>query len=273
MAASQFFDHTMEVVGIPFEGTAIVVHLHLPRGVQTPPVVVWNGGSDWWKAGYHAAISTLVDRGFAVAAFDLPGTGESTAWRLGADGGRLHRRVFDFLEQSGRFDFDRVSIIGVSFGGNYAVRVAASEPRVKAAVNFCGPIRRAFHMPPEVRARVAASPEGGTLRAVARASGLDLRDSAPFQEGFDLVKLGFVGDGRRIDIPILSVNGTRDPFVPVEDLELVQRSAPNGELWLLGMGSHCAGEYSAIVWPQIVDWLQEKLDAGTRASSPMRRRE
>lgn len=65
-----------------------------------------------------------------------------------------------------------------------------------------------------------------------------VQDSPLFQERFDLVKLGIVGDGRVIPVPILSVNGTRDPLVPVEDLEVVHRSALQGELWLLGMGSH-----------------------------------
>jgi esterase FrsA len=157
-----------------------------------------------------------------------------------------------------------MGIVGVSFGGNYAVRVAATEPRVKAAVNFCGPIHRAFHMPAEVRARVAASPEGGTLRAVARAAGIGDRDAAPFRDRFDLVALGIVGDGRQIDVPILSVNGTRDPLVPVSDMELVRRSAPGGELWLLGLASHCAIEYSAIVSPQVIDWLEERLGMPAR---------
>src|SRR5262249_20103317 len=158
MAASRFFRHTLEVVRVPFEDAAIVVHLHLPAGDTQPPLVVWNGGTDWWKASYHGLIEALVSRGFAVAAFDLPGTGESTPWTLGLDSRRLHRRVFDFLEQSSRFDFTRVGMVGVSFGGHYAVRVAASEPRVKAVVNFCGPIRRAFSAPPEVLARLLASP-------------------------------------------------------------------------------------------------------------------
>lgn len=66
-----------------------------------------------------------------------------------------------------------------------------------------------------------------------------------------------------IAVPILSVNGTRDPLVPVEDLEVVHRSTPRGELWLLGLGSHCAVEYTQIVWPQVFDWLEERLRAGT----------
>jgi dienelactone hydrolase len=262
VAASEFFDHAMDVVRIGLDGADIVVHLHRPRGIAAPPLILWNGGTDWWKAGYHGLISMLVQRGFAVAAFDLPGTGESTAWRLGADGDRLHRRVLDYFEARGGFDFGRVGVVGVSFGGNYAVRVAASDPRVKAAVNFCGPIRRAFHIPPDVRARVAASAEGGTLRAVARASGLGPQDAAVFQERFDLVKLGIVGEGRVIQVPILSVNGTRDPLVPVEDLEVVHRSSPRGEVWLLGLGSHCAIEYSPLVWPQVFDWLEDRLRAG-----------
>ena len=268
IAASRFFGHTMEVVSIPLDGAAIMVHLHVPLRASKPPLVVWNGGSDWWKASYHGAIDMLVRRGFAVAAFDLPGTGESTAWVLGADGGRVHRRVLDVLQEGGRFDFERVGIVGVSLGGNYAVRTAASEPRVKAAVNFCGPLHRVFQMSAEERARVSASADGAPFRASARA-GRDSGDLRPLAERLDLVALGILGPGKRIDIPILSVNGTRDPLAPVEDLELVRRAAPKSEMWLLGTSGHCAVEYSPVVWPQVVDWLEEQLTAGgQRAARP-----
>ena len=260
IAASRFFSHTMEVVLIPLDEATVTVHLHVPLRASKPPLIVWNGGSDWWKASYHGAIEMLVRRGIAVAAFDLPGTGESTAWVLGADGGRLHRRVLDFLQDSGRFDFGRVGIIGVSLGGNYAVRTAASEPRLKAAVNFCGPIHSVFQMSAEARERVTASADGAPFRASARA-GLDPRDPRPLGQRLDLIALGVVGPGKQIDIPILSVNGTRDLLAPVEDLELVRRSAPKGETWLLGTSGHCAIEYSRVVWPQVFDWLEEQLRA------------
>ncbi|MGQ0685819.1 alpha/beta fold hydrolase [Bradyrhizobium sp.] len=265
VSASRFFDHKMEVLSFPFEHSRIVVHLHVPPGAAKAPIVLWNGGVDWWKAGYHALIEMLIRRGIAVAAFDLPGTGESAAWTAGLDQGKLHRHVLDRLEQSGRFDFDRVGMVGVSFGGHYAVRVAATEPRVKAAVNFCGPIQRVFNAPAGVLSRVMASPEGATLRAAARARGLAPgQDQAAGAERFDLVRLGLVGEGHRIDIPILSVNGGRDPFAPVEDMELVLRSAPKGELWRLGTSGHCAVEYGAVVWPQVFDWLEEKLSLASQ---------
>jgi hypothetical protein len=56
VGASRFFDHKMEVVSLPFEHSSIVVHLHVPPGVTKPPIVLWNGGVDWWKAGYHSLI-------------------------------------------------------------------------------------------------------------------------------------------------------------------------------------------------------------------------
>ncbi len=262
LAASRFFNHAFEVQPIPFENSQIVVHLHRPNAAR-PPLVLFTGGTDWWKAGYHPLITQLVDRGLAVAAFDLPGTGESTAWSLGADGGSLHRRVLEFLAHTGRFDNDRIGLIGVSFGGHYAVRLAATEPRLAAVVNFCGPVQRVFHAPPEVMARVLASPEGGTIRAARRASGLDGSNPSDRQrliDRFDLMQQGLLGGGQRIEMPILSVNGTRDRLAPIEDLELVKRSAAQGELWLLGTSGHCAGEYTRIVWPQVFDWLIEKLN-------------
>jgi pimeloyl-ACP methyl ester carboxylesterase len=226
--------------------------------------MLWTGGVDWWKAGYHALIEMLIRRGIAVAAFDLPGTGESAAWTAGLDDGKLHRHVLDHLEQSGHFDFNRVGMVGVSFGGNYAVRMAATEPRLKVAVNFCGPTQRVFNAPAGVLSLVMASPEGATLRAAARARGLSPgQDQAAGAERFDFVRLGLLGESGRIDIPILSVNGGRDPFAPPEDMELVLRSAPKGEVWRLGTSGHCAVEYGAVVWPQVFDWLEEKLSTAS----------
>jgi hypothetical protein len=150
-AAARFFAHTLDVVRIPHEGSAIVVHLHRPAGDGPALLIVWNGGVDWWKAGYHGLIEALVRRGFAVAAFDLPGTGESMAWTA-------------------------------------------------------------------------------------------------------------------------SVNGGRDPFAPMEDLELVRSPAVRGETWILGSSGHCAIEYSAVVWPQVFDWLAERLlgaaPSGAARSTP-----
>ena len=54
-----------------------------------------------------------------------------------------------------------------------------------------------------------------------------------------------------INGPLLVVNGTRDPGSPVADLMSTYQAAKVGDLWLLGLGEHCAVEYYPIVMPQV----------------------
>ena len=49
------------------------------------------------------------------------------------------RYAIDFLEGRPDVNVHRVGLMGVSFGGQFAVRAAAFEPRLKAAIENCGP--------------------------------------------------------------------------------------------------------------------------------------
>jgi len=48
------------------------------------------------------------------------------------------KAIFDVLEKRDDVDADRMGIAGVSFGGYYAPRAAAFEPRAKAVAAWCG---------------------------------------------------------------------------------------------------------------------------------------
>jgi hypothetical protein len=63
-----------------------------------------------------------------------------------------------------------------------------------------------------------------------------------------------------INGPLLVVNGTRDPGSPVADLMSTYQAAKVGDLWLLGLGEHCAVEYYPIVMPQVATWLVEQFN-------------
>ncbi len=59
------------------------------------------------------------------------------------------------------------------------------------------------------------------------------------------------------------MGGGRDRVVSLEDMELVNSRAENGELWVLGLAGHCASEYMPVAYPQMMDWLATKLHAET----------
>jgi len=70
---------------------------------------------------------------------------------------------------------------------------------------------------------------------------------------------GLLGQGKTITTPLLVVNGTRDAGNPVSEMMMIYESAVESDLWLLGLGEHCAVEYWPVVIPDVAEWLIEKI--------------
>jgi len=262
--------HPFQVARIPFEGNEIVVHLYLPDVEGNPPLVLYTGGTDGSKETSDYATQGLTARGIAVAAFDLGGTGESMDWYATADAHKIHRRILDYFEDKQQFDYSRLGLIGGSYGGYYAIMMAVDDPRLKAAVNHCGLVHSAFNIPPGAIGAVMQNPSA-TMRSAMRRLGYDpdnmdidrfekMRTETPVS----LKELGYVGTGKKtITIPFLTVNGTRDPVVSMDDIRLVEEATTRGETWLLGQSSHCAPNYMTEAGPDIVNWMDEQLNDPT----------
>jgi len=209
----KLFDVPLEVVNAPFRDGHLVTYLHKPLGVEKPPLVIYAGGGDQYKANHYRPIQHYLVKGFAVATFDLLGLGESRQWPRE----RTAEPVIAILEhymKRGDIDGEHISFFGQSYGGDAALRVALlNDPRITAVVAMCAGIG-------------------------------SLKDK--------------IGQGKTITTPLLVLNGTRDPGNPVEDMMATWQSAKEGDLWLLGLGEHCAVEYYPVVMPHVAQWLVEK---------------
>jgi hypothetical protein len=265
LRAAKYFTPPMGVIRVPYKDSAITVHLHRPEGVSNPPLVLWTGGVDWWKGSIYHELRDAVSKGLAVAAFDLAGTGEMDQFRATPKSDDVHLAVIDYFSRQG-FDRSRMAYVGESFGGYYAVRLAASSA-VRAAVNVCGGTA-SNPVPIEAAAQAVeqrlASPEGGSVLASAHAIGIgppyDARRIAEAMSGFNLRTQGIVGRGKVIRTPLLNINGTRDAAFPWQGLLSVVDSSQQGEVWLLGTSGHCARDYFNLVGPQLAEWLAERLN-------------
>jgi esterase FrsA len=217
----KLFDVPLEIVKAPYKDGYITTYLHKPFGVKNPPLVVWCGGVDQYKANHWRPIQDMLAKGFAVATLDLPAFGESRQW--GPDlKAEANFAVLDTYLKRDDIDTQRISFFGQSYGGAATLRAALrNDPRVKAIVAMCA----GLHL--------------GEKNSLAP-------DAKP-------------GD-KLINGPLLVANGTRDPGNPVPDLMSTYQAARQGDLWLLGRGEHCAAEYMPIVIPQMADWLREKID-------------
>jgi len=217
----KLFDLPLELVKVPYKDGQITTYLHKPFGVEKPPLVIWCGGVDQYKANHWRPIQDMLAKGFAVATLDLPGFGESRQWERDPKSDANFAVLETYLKRDD-IDTQRVSFFGQSYGGGATLRAALrNDPRVKAIVAMCA----GLHL--------------GQKNSLAP-------DAKP-------------GD-KLINGPLLVVNGTRDPGSPIADLTSTYQSAKEGDLWLLGRGEHCAVEYWPVVIPQMADWLTEKIN-------------
>src|ERR1700722_201361 len=217
----KLFEVPLELVKAPYKDGFIPTYLHKPFGVAKPPLVIWYGGVDQYKANHWRPIQDMLAKGFAVATLDLPAFGESRQWPPDTKA-EANFAVLDTYMKREDIYSKRISFFGQSYGGAASLRAALrNDPRVKVIVAMC--------------------------------AGLHLGEKnslAPEAKPGDKLITG----------PLLVANGTRDAGNPVTDLVSTYQSAKEGDLWLLGRGEHCAVEYWPVMIPQMADWLTEKVN-------------
>ena len=131
----------IERVEVPYEGTTLPALFMKAPGVsgRAPTVVVFDGMDNCNEMSVLFAGLEFAARGWHTLAIDGPGQGESLRLR------DLYARydyevpgaaAYDFVAARPDVDRERVIVMGYSFGGYYAVRIAALEPRYRAGVAF-----------------------------------------------------------------------------------------------------------------------------------------
>ena len=239
-----------EHVAIPYENAATMYGiLRKPWQTPRPPVVILVPGLDSVKEELHNYGDDFLRRGMAVLAIDGPGQGEMEfSHPMRPDYDVPVRYAVDYLE--GRVDVDatRVGLMGVSFGGQYAVRAAAFEPRLRAVIENCGPYDQSRNF----RGR----PQISRDTMVHRLKAADEEDAFQKLQAFSLE-----GVAERVGCPLLVVQGRRDRLVPAEQGErIAAEAAPNAELWLFEDGNHVCNNIPFKHRPQQADWMASKLN-------------
>lgn len=132
----------MTEVRIPSHGDQLAATLSTPAGPGPHPVVVLGHGLGAVKAmGLKRYADRFTGAGFATLQFDYRGFGESGGTpRQWLDITRQlqdWRAVLDHVSSMEGIDPARIAIFGTSFGGGHAIRTAAADPRVAAAIAQC----------------------------------------------------------------------------------------------------------------------------------------
>jgi len=139
-----YSEYSFEELNIKLLDNKILpAYLHLPSDEKSEkgfPCVIVCAGMGSCKEELETLTRPLVERGMAVLACDLPGTGSALFdYDVKMTGENLEiafGQIIKTLKEHPLIDGDRLGTTGVCMGGGYAYRIASQYKEVKACVSL-----------------------------------------------------------------------------------------------------------------------------------------
>jgi dienelactone hydrolase len=244
--AAPLVDPPFELIDVPFEGTTLPGYLRKPAQARKAPLVILLPGADSTKEELYDQAEHLVRRGVAAFPFDGPGHGlVSFHLKLRPDEEVAVSAVLDHLLRREDLDPTRVGVLGISYGGLFAIRSAAIDHRVKAAVSMSS-----WYSPAGRYARQEPLSQSGLRQYMGD-------DPAAVQDAITVE-----GYAERVHVPVLQIYGGQDPASPPEQAERTagELKGPN-ELVVFQEGVHVANNVPYRSRTLAADWLVRQLGA------------
>lgn len=257
LAASKYFDIPVERVEIPFHGKPIVGHLRFPKARPAPLIMHW-GGIDNWKEERHSFGGAFVKEGWGCFIMDSPGTGECPVL-AGPQAHAVHLAALEYLLKRPEVKSDKIAVVGASFGGYWATKLAHVAPdKLRAAVNWGGGIHYFFQPEWQERSRYADSYLFDLIEARANLFGKKTFDElCAVMPALSLLDQGLLDQPCA---PLLIVNGKEDRQVPLEDFYLLLEHGDPKSMRLFA-GGHMGSIPQ--IFKTVLVWLHQKLDGGS----------
>jgi len=239
---------SVERVLIPFDGVSMAANLRIHKDAAGAPCVILVPGSDASKEEFYPREQYYLDRGIATLSMDGPGQGETwSVMRMRVDYEKAISAVVDFLEERSEINPARIGLWGGSFAGYLVVRAAASDKRIRACVENCGPFEATYY-------------RWDDLLRLRRFNHLWGTDSIPEADRVaqEITLAGLID---RVECPLLVIHGKEDPVTPyAEALKIYERAQCPKDLLLLEGGNHVCHNLHHVVRPLTADWLQVHLE-------------
>jgi esterase/lipase len=264
--AAPYLDPPAERVEIPFEGKKLVGYLQIPRSVSRPAVVMHWGGVDGWKEDRRTNSDLLHQQGLATFTIDMPGTGENPVLASDSRAERTFSAAIDHLQARADVDGRRIAVMGGSFGGYWAAKLAHVEAnRLRGAVNWGAGVHLTFQeewLRPALTVRASQYLMGPASLLDARSyifGVKTLEDVLSIAPSLSLVTQGLIDQP---SAPLLCVNGKEDDQHPVQDIYLLLEHGSPKDVRIIAGAGHMGrkpGQGNDEVQRIVTGWLKQRL--------------
>ena len=209
----------IEFVEVPFENATLPAIFMKAPGVsgRAPTVVVFDGMDNCKEMSVLFNGLEFAARGWHTLAIDGPGQGESLRLRglyARHDYEVAGAAAYDYMAARADVDAQKVTVMGYSFGGYYAARVAAFEKRYLAGVAFAALHWDLAAWQSEIKRRHAVDAKNTAQSAFHFRwimGHIDDADAAIAKAA----KFSLAGVAEKITCPFLIVHAEDDTVVPV----------------------------------------------------------
>lgn len=255
----------MEFVEVPFENTTLPAIFMKAPGVsgRAPTVVVFNGMDNCKEMSILFNGLEFAARGWHTLAIDGPGQGESLRLRgmyARHDYEVAGTAAYDYVSKRPDVDPKKMVVMGYSFGGYYAGRVAAFEKRYAAGVAFGALHWDLAAWQSEIKHRLEVDPKNTAQSAFHFRwimGHIDDADAAIEKAK----KFSMAGVAEQITCPFLIVHGDADKVVPVASAYKLHEAVGSKRKTLRILTAEDGGTYHAqadnrqVGVDYIADWI------------------
>jgi esterase FrsA len=252
--AGRYLDPPLKRIEIRYGDKIIPAYLRLRRDGKKHPVIINIGGIDGFKAEAFEYEEAMHRSGLSTCAIDMPGVGESPI-KASTDSQSLFSAVIDYLSMLPEVDAERIGIVGRSFGGYWAAKMAFVEAqRLRASVVWGGGVHYFFQ---EDWLRQSTNAESYLMdHDVARCAAFGVNTIDELACLFPSMSLKQQGCLDKPSCRMLLVNGKDDVQTPIDDLYiLLEYGSPKSAR--VFPGGHMGQTPQTL--PTILDWLKNAL--------------
>ena len=255
-------------VDVPVDNTAMAaLWLPAPGAGPKPTVVLFDGMDNCKEMSVIFAGLEFARRGINTLAVDGPGQGESLRLR------NIHARpdyevpgraAFDFVAARPQTDQKRIVVMGYSFGGYHATRIAGIDKRYAGGVALGATRWSIYERTKDAYAKLAkedprtSSTSTFQFRWVVGAKDNDA--ALEFAKGYTLD-----GIAEQVECPFLIMHGAADRLTPVSAAQMLydRLGTKTKELRIFtaeeGGAEHCQVDHRQVATGYIGDWINENV--------------